>query len=57
MEQVISLSETRRRWRRILRLVEQGWTLVITRHGMPVCIVGRVSDPRTNLNPPSGQPR
>ncbi|MDW9403982.1 type II toxin-antitoxin system Phd/YefM family antitoxin [Pseudomonas soli] len=57
MKRIISLSQARRRWRRILRLVEQGWTFVITRHGKPVCIVGRVSDPRTNLNPPSGQPR
>ncbi|WP_155741794.1 MULTISPECIES: hypothetical protein [Pseudomonas putida group] len=37
MEQMISLSQARRRWRRILRLVELGWTVVITKQGKPVC--------------------
>lgn len=37
MEQVINLSQARRRWRRILQLVQLGWTVVITKHGKPVC--------------------
>ena len=37
MEQMMSLSQARRRWRRILRLVALGWTVVITKQGKPVC--------------------
>ncbi|QOY69123.1 hypothetical protein [Pseudomonas sp. OST1909] len=42
---MISLSQARRRWRRILRLVEDSWTFVITRHGKPVCNLTRVYEP------------
>ncbi|QWA30542.1 type II toxin-antitoxin system Phd/YefM family antitoxin [Pseudomonas sp. RC3H12] len=45
MEQIISLSQARRRWRRIVRLVEAGRTFVITRHGKPVCTMGQVPKP------------
>ncbi|MDD2064515.1 type II toxin-antitoxin system Phd/YefM family antitoxin [Pseudomonas sp. 25571] len=37
MERVISMSQARRRWRRIMKLVERGETFVITRLGKPIC--------------------
>lgn len=39
MELVMSKSQARRRWRRIMKLVQQGETFVITRLGKPVCKV------------------
>ncbi|MBF8726758.1 type II toxin-antitoxin system prevent-host-death family antitoxin [Pseudomonas putida] len=36
MERVFSMSQAHRRWRRLLRLVAQGETFVITKHGKPV---------------------
>ncbi|WP_080637243.1 type II toxin-antitoxin system Phd/YefM family antitoxin [Pseudomonas putida] len=36
MEYVISISQARRRFRRLLKIVEQGHTFVLTRCGKPV---------------------
>lgn len=51
MEQLISLSQARRRWRRILRLVEDGWAFIITRHGKPVCNLTRVCEHAPHREP------
>lgn len=37
MEKVFSKSQARRRWRRIMKLVQHGAMFVITRLGKPVC--------------------
>ncbi|QPN43695.1 type II toxin-antitoxin system Phd/YefM family antitoxin [Priestia aryabhattai] len=55
MERIISLSQARRRWRRILRLVELDWTIVITRHGKPVCTISRALGPGTTPSAPTGR--
>ncbi|WP_337993455.1 type II toxin-antitoxin system Phd/YefM family antitoxin [Pseudomonas sp. 17391] len=35
--QVISATQARRRFRRLMRLLQEGNSFVITRHGKPVC--------------------
>ncbi|MBF8700115.1 type II toxin-antitoxin system prevent-host-death family antitoxin [Pseudomonas plecoglossicida] len=35
--QVISVTQARRRFRRLMRLLQEGHSFVITRHGKPVC--------------------
>ncbi|WP_425312880.1 type II toxin-antitoxin system Phd/YefM family antitoxin [Pseudomonas putida] len=35
--QVISVTQARRRFRRIMRLLQEGHSFVITRNGKPVC--------------------
>jgi len=37
MEYVMSMSQARRRLRRLLKLVEEGNTFILTRCGKPVC--------------------
>ena len=37
MEYVMSISQARRRFRRLLKLAEQGNTFILTRCGKPVC--------------------
>ncbi|WP_412481398.1 type II toxin-antitoxin system prevent-host-death family antitoxin [Pseudomonas asiatica] len=35
--QVISVTQARRRFRRLVRLLQEGHSFVITRNGKPVC--------------------
>ncbi|TLP65169.1 Antitoxin [Pseudomonas putida] len=37
MEYVMSISQARRRFRRVLKLAEQGHTFILTRCGKAVC--------------------
>lgn len=42
MHTIMSCSQARRRFRRLLALVEQGHTMVITRNGVAMCKMIRV---------------
>jgi len=37
MEYVMSISQARRRFRRVIKLAEKGHTFILTRCGKPVC--------------------
>lgn len=42
MMQVLSVTQARRRFRRLMRLLQEGHSFVITKNGRPVCKLERL---------------